>query len=605
MEIPNNKILIIIGAAPCAQDDKNATLKLLNLAGCKADFMAIGLDAINCSKSIKYLATYHPGDIIEARKRRADAGLNTDYEVISHIQHQGSVQMILPCEKPSGSSALLGVLAGIKLGYEKIIVCGCPLEGKNTKNFDYANFQKGWTAKLAEIKEKTRSMSGWTGALLGAPVKEWLVPLEITGLQADQISNGINGAGYTSQKINNTLIIIGSAPCAQEDVTAALSLRDASQAAWQSFDFMAIGLDAVGLFSLPLKYVATNHPEDIPDIRKRREMINANLDYQIISYREHKGVDIVQHVGSISGSSALLGALAGITLGYKKIILCGCPLTGPAVTPKCNPYEIFRPGWEAEKEKVMGKVKSMSGWTKDFLGEPTEERLKNKITVAACWDGRAYYPPEYVNILYNSVARNTTIPFDFVLYIGPEAETKRNLINPDIKIVQTGLPYWWSGMKFWQNGAPGVNPECLLYLDLDQVIVGNLDDLINFPADLVCMKDYPYFLCPAGAENDANVAVSLIRNGAGARVWDEYVKAGMPQWDPLDPKCAKPLRMAAQGIIKDFEIKKDLFPENWVCSYKLQVVHYGLPEDCRIVSFHGVPKPHQCLTIPWVKENWR
>jgi hypothetical protein len=60
------------------------------------------------------------------------------------------------------------------MGYEKIIVCGCPLIGKNDKDYDYANFQKGWTAKFNEIKHKARSMSGWTKDLLGAPTKEWI-----------------------------------------------------------------------------------------------------------------------------------------------------------------------------------------------------------------------------------------------------------------------------------------------------------------------------------------------------------------------------------------------------------------------------------------------
>lgn len=230
--------------------------------------------------------------------------------------------------------------------------------------------------------------------------------------------------------------------------------------------------------------------------------------------------------------------------------------------------------------------------------------MKNKITIGACWDGRDYYPVEYVNILYASVCCHTTVPFDFVLYIGPQAEHKRHLLNPKINIVQTGLPYWWSGMNFWRVDAPGITTEKLLYLDLDQVIVGSLDDIILYPSNACYMKDYPARACPPGKEKDANVAVTLLKKGAHARVWEEYVKAGAPQWDPLNISARAPLRMAAQGLVNDLKLEKDIFPEEWIISYKLWAARENIPADCRIVSFHGRPKPHE-LAAPWVKEYWR
>ena len=185
----NNKILIIIGAAPCVIEDTNEIQKITGVSFFSGeqkefDFMAIGLDAITIETlHLKYFATYHPSEIEEARQRRINIRTNTDYMVISHISEEVDglgniikydVNLIIPIESPSGSSALLGVLAGIKLGYEKIIVCGCPLTGINDKGYDYANFRVGWTAKLSEIKDKTRSMSGWTKELLGIPTSEWL-----------------------------------------------------------------------------------------------------------------------------------------------------------------------------------------------------------------------------------------------------------------------------------------------------------------------------------------------------------------------------------------------------------------------------------------------
>jgi len=185
-----NKILIIIGSAPCCADDIVAFSSMYqgalplysygdNPVAC--DWMLIGLDSVEkIPWPAQYFATYHTSDIEPAFERRKAAGGNTDYMIIAHQQHiekptgRELVDLIIPCEPPSGSSALLGVLAGIKLGHEKIIVCGCPLMGKHDKQYDYANFRAGWTAKLAMIKDKTRSMSGWTQELLGAPTEEWI-----------------------------------------------------------------------------------------------------------------------------------------------------------------------------------------------------------------------------------------------------------------------------------------------------------------------------------------------------------------------------------------------------------------------------------------------
>lgn len=141
---------------------------------------------------------------------------------------------------------------------------------------------------------------------------------------------------------------------------------------YHEFDFMAIGLDAVHLYPWDIRFVATYHPSDIPLIKERRAAVG-NTDYKVISHVEAEGVDIVEPYEPPSGSSALLGVLVAIKMGYDKIILCGCPLTGS--NGKNQSYEGFREGWVAKKDVVLGKVKSMSGWTKEFLGGLTEEWL--------------------------------------------------------------------------------------------------------------------------------------------------------------------------------------------------------------------------------------
>jgi len=123
---------------------------------------------------IKYVATYHPVEIPQIRSHRELAGGNTDYLVISMEAREG-VDIVEPFEPPSGSSALLGVQAALRLGYKKIILCGCPLIGKNAAGGTYETFQKGWRFHAAKLKDCVRSMSGWTADFLGRPTADWLL----------------------------------------------------------------------------------------------------------------------------------------------------------------------------------------------------------------------------------------------------------------------------------------------------------------------------------------------------------------------------------------------------------------------------------------------
>lgn len=166
----------------------------------------------------------------------------------------------------------------------------------------------------------------------------------------------------------NRLIITGSHRTTLDEIHMIPDYRE--------YDFMAIGLDAVHLYPWNIKYVATYHPEDIPLIKERRKPIG-NTDYLLICHvnevdgKKVEGVDIVTPYEPPSGSSALLGALTAIRMGYEKIILCGCPLIGSNGANQT--YEGFCEGFIRKKEALKGKVKSMSGWTKEFLGEPTTE----------------------------------------------------------------------------------------------------------------------------------------------------------------------------------------------------------------------------------------
>ncbi len=164
----NSKHIILIGRALGWEEDVKSILELIK----NPDVMIIGKSCLY-KENIDYFATYHYQDIKLYKDERRKAGYNTDYKVISHEFKKG-VDIIEKFLPPSGSSALLGALAAMNLGYERIILCGCPLQGKNDQGYQYSNFWKGWIAHKGVYGNTVRSVSGWTKQYLGYPDKDWL-----------------------------------------------------------------------------------------------------------------------------------------------------------------------------------------------------------------------------------------------------------------------------------------------------------------------------------------------------------------------------------------------------------------------------------------------
>jgi hypothetical protein len=161
--------LVVMGSALCLEADLIRLLGESPDAHEAWDFLAVGLDcADRYLGRIEHAVSYHPKEFAQFRERREKAGGNLDYVTHSHSAVTG-VDRVWPYFSPSGSSAMLGVEAGIGMGYRKIVVAGVLLEEK-----EYRRFQEGWKVRFDRIKDFTRAMGGYPLELLGAPTQEWL-----------------------------------------------------------------------------------------------------------------------------------------------------------------------------------------------------------------------------------------------------------------------------------------------------------------------------------------------------------------------------------------------------------------------------------------------
>lgn len=167
------KIMAVVGFAPCVKDDLKALHEFI--PSHDLDYTAVGLDVVDQhSLPFSYMATYHVEDIDLAKQKRIKTIGQVDFKVICHVKDNPNTEIFEPYKPPSGSSALLAAQACLRMGYRKIVLCGCPLLGSNQKAQGYEKFHRGWIAEKDLISPFVRSMSGWTNELLGMPTREWL-----------------------------------------------------------------------------------------------------------------------------------------------------------------------------------------------------------------------------------------------------------------------------------------------------------------------------------------------------------------------------------------------------------------------------------------------
>lgn len=175
-------------------------------------------------------------------------------------------------------------------------------------------------------------------------------------------------------------IVLGIAPCLESDLSQIKNLNE--------FDFFAVGLDCSDRVSFDIQHACSYHPYEFPEFRSRRAAINGNLDYKTHSHQngvipQNGNVFKVDFIWPLvakapeSGSSSFLAAQAAVGMGYEQVILCGCPMQGKnLIMPKAEGYHVFQAGWIKHVDILQGRVRSMSGWTREFLGSPDDNLIK-------------------------------------------------------------------------------------------------------------------------------------------------------------------------------------------------------------------------------------
>jgi uncharacterized Rossmann fold enzyme len=200
------------------------------------------------------------------------------------------------------------------------------------------------------------------------------------------------------------------------------------------------------------------------------------------------------------------------------------------------------------------------------------------------------FPPEYVNILHDSVRRNLADGFegDFTCFTD-----QPDVLDGGIKVrpLAADLPGWWSKLALHKSGV-FPDGDRVLYLDLACVITGRLDEIAAYKGPFAVLQDV---YRPDGIQS----GVMAWEAGKTTDVWETYKAAGCP----LEFEINNTLGDQAwiESIRNDTLVRlQHVFPE---CAVSFKLID-GPPSKASIVCFHGYPKPHDIVT-GWVPEVWK
>lgn len=197
------------------------------------------------------------------------------------------------------------------------------------------------------------------------------------------------------------------------------------------------------------------------------------------------------------------------------------------------------------------------------------------------------YGPEYVNILHDMVRRNLLEGTEgkFICFTDDPSG-----LNPGIEAreIPDGIGGWWAKLTLFKPNVfePG---ERIVYFDLDVVITGALDELVTYSGDFAILKE---FYNTEGWQS----SMMAWRAGYGHEIWERWIDEGKPNIPGGDQEWI-------ELVLGKADYLQDLFPNSFY-SYKIHLFHKIPPRSCKVVVFHGEPKPDNCGD-EWVSLIWK
>lgn len=176
-------------------EESNIALRMLAAAGARVTYIAVNEAGTEFPGTLHHWGSLHPDKFPQWEGKRRRNGLPGGYvrwsiceghyvdRVIRETWH-GTIR-----KWKDGSSGLHAVDIGLHgLGLDGVIGCGVPLDGrvnefKGEAWRQHQRFRAAWEHETVHrvLRERFRSMSGWTRVTFGEPDREWIEGLSKMG----------------------------------------------------------------------------------------------------------------------------------------------------------------------------------------------------------------------------------------------------------------------------------------------------------------------------------------------------------------------------------------------------------------------------------------
>jgi hypothetical protein len=237
------------------------------------------------------------------------------------------------------------------------------------------------------------------------------------------------------------------------------------------------------------------------------------------------------------------------------------------------------------------------------------------------WGAR--YGANYVNMLHRAVTRHLRRPHQFVCFTDDSSGLASGIEPhpiPEIDLPPAAAVTGWRKLCLFRDDLP-LDGLCL-FLDLDIVITGPLDDFFTFarPDDIPIIHNWvlPHKKLFRPDPHIGNSSVFRFQANRCRFVWDQFHRER--DWALAN------FRPPQSYLTHCIRPRMVYWPDAWVKSFKRHcrpvfplnlILTPQIPTRARIVVFHGRPDPDEAMNgyrgtklhhrnrpVPWIKTHW-
>lgn len=211
--------------------------------------------------------------------------------------------------------------------------------------------------------------------------------------------------------------------------------------------------------------------------------------------------------------------------------------------------------------------------------------------------GKVGYDASWVEKLQNSVSRNLSIPHRFVCLSDVDVPCDRIPLESTSELKSPG---WWAKMQLFK---PGLFDGPVLYFDLDTVITGNLDELvqtITAQDDFLMEYDYHFKISSSAI---------LYWNGDYSHIYHEYMKDTVYYENEYSVENQGPDRQvgdqAVIALLTQHRYINQVCPQQWFHIVSKQDHRADMSQVKVLIFRKAKQKPSTMLEHPLVKQHWK